>query len=100
MDQSNNFSASMNGHKGDFRLFAAGKIKKIDNKLLYDHLIYHSIDYFQVCTVDLIRVDNNTEHQLEELLNRIEHKLIWDLGSMTPHSLWQDAGYYCQNKRC
>ena len=29
----------------------------MDNKLLYDHLIYHNIDYFQVCIVVLIHVD-------------------------------------------
>ena len=42
--------------------YAAGKINKMDNKLLYEHLIYHNIDYFQVCIVDLIHVDNNNEH--------------------------------------
>ena len=29
--QSNNFRARMNGHKSDFRLYAAGKINKMDN---------------------------------------------------------------------
>ena len=52
----------MNGHKSEFRLYDAGKIKKIDNKLLYDHLIYHNIDYFQVCNEDLIHLDNNYQH--------------------------------------
>ena len=42
--QSNNFWPHMNGHKSDFRLHAAGKINKMDNKLLYDHLICHNID--------------------------------------------------------
>ena len=37
--QSNNFRARMNGHKSDFRLYAAGKTNKMDNKLLYNHLI-------------------------------------------------------------
>ena len=32
--QSNNLRARMNGHKSDFRLYAAGKINKMDNKLL------------------------------------------------------------------
>ena len=52
--QSNNFGARMNGHKSEFRLYAAGKINKMDNKLLYDHLICHSIDYFHVSIVDMI----------------------------------------------
>ena len=36
--QVNNFRARMNGHKSDFRLYAACKLKKIDNKCLYDHV--------------------------------------------------------------
>ena len=40
--QSNNFRACMNGHKSDFQLYAAGKMKKIDNKPLHDHLSYHN----------------------------------------------------------
>ena len=90
----------MNGHKSDFRLYAAGKINKMDNKLLHDHLICHDIDYVHVCIVDVIRVGNNTESQLEELLGRKERKLIWDLGSITPYGLNQDDGFYCQNKKC
>ena len=58
--QSNNFRARMNGHKSDFRLYAAGKINKMVNKLLYDHLICHDIDYFHVSIVDMIHVGNNT----------------------------------------
>ena len=98
--QSNNFRTRTNGHKSYFRLYAVGKINKMDNKLLYDHLIYHNIDYIQVCTVGLIPVDNNNEHQVEELLRRKEHKWIWDLGSITPYGLNQDYGFYCKNKRC
>ena len=90
----------MNGHKSDFRLYAAGKINKMDNKLLYDHLICHNIDYFHVSIVDMIQVGNNTESQLDELLSRKERKWIWDLCSITPYGLNQDDGYYCQNKRC
>ena len=60
----------MNGHKSDFRLYAVGKINKMDNKLLYDHLILHNIYYFHVCIVDMIHVGNNTESQLEERLIR------------------------------
>ena len=60
----------MNEHKSDFRLYAAGKINKMDNKLLYDHLICNDIDYFHVCIVDMIQVGNNTESQLEKLLSR------------------------------
>ena len=86
----------MNGHKSDCRLYAAGRINKMDNKLLYDHLICHNIDYFHVCIVDMIHVGNNTESQLEVLLSRKE----WDLGSVTPYGLDQDDGFYCQNKRC
>ena len=98
--QSNNPRARMNGHKSDFRLYAAGKINKMDNKLLYDHLICHNIDYFHVSIVDMIHVGNNTESQLEELLSRKERKWIWDLCSITPYGLNQDDGYYCQKKRC
>ena len=36
--------------------YSAGKINKMDNKLFNDPLIYHNIDYFQVCIVDLIHV--------------------------------------------
>ena len=90
----------MNGHKSDFRLYAAGKINKLDNKILYDRLIYHDIQSFQICIVGLIRLDNNIEIQFEELLGRKERKWIWDLGSITPYSLGQVDGDYCQNKRC
>ena len=92
----------MNGHKSYFRLYATGKINKMDNKLLYDHLICHNIDNFHVCIVDMIHVGNNTEFHLEELLSRIERKWIWilDLGSITPYGLNQDDGFYCQNKKC
>ena len=98
--QSNKFRASMNGHKSDFRLYAAGNINKMDNKLLYDHLICHNIDYFHMCIVDMINVGNNAESQLGELLGRKERKWILDLGSITPYGLSQDDGFYCQNKGC
>ena len=100
VSQSNNLRARMNGHKRDFRLYVAGKINKMDNELLYDHLIYHDIDYFQVCFVDLIRVDNYNGHHLEKLLSRKEHKWIWDFGSITLYDLNQDDGFNCQSKRC
>ena len=100
MGQSNNFRARLNGHKSDFRLYAAGRSNKMDNKLLYDHLICHNIDYFHVSIVEMIQVGNNTESQLDELLSRKERKWIWDLCSITPYVLNQDDGYYCQNKRC
>ena len=87
-------------HKSDFRLYAAGKINKVDNKLLYNRLICHNKDYFHVCIVDMIHVGSNTESQLEELLSKKERKWIWDLGSITPYGLMQDDGFYCQNKRC
>ena len=87
----------MNGQKSEFRLYAACKINKMDNKLLYDHLICHDIDYFDVCIVDMICIGNYTESQLEELLSRKERKWIWDLGSITPYGLNQDDGFYCQN---
>ena len=90
----------MNGHKSDFRLYAAGKINKMDNKLLLDHLICHNIDCFHVSIVDMIHVGNNTESQLDELLCRKERKWIRDLGSINPYGLNQDYGYYCQNKWC
>ena len=90
----------MNGHKSDFRLYAAGKINKMDNKLRYDHLICHSVDYLHVCIVDMIHVGNNTESQHEELLSRKERKWVWDLGSITPYGQNQDDGFYRQNKRC
>ena len=98
--QSNKFRARMNGHKRDFRLYVAGKINKMNNKLLYDHFICHYIDCFHVSIVDMIQVGNNTESQLDELHSRKERKWIWDLCSITPNGLSQDDGYYCQNKRC
>ena len=64
----------MNGHKNDFRLYAAGKIINMDNNLLYDHLISHDINYFHVSIVDMIHVGNNTESQLDELVSRKERK--------------------------
>ena len=72
----------MNGHKSDFQLYAAGRINKMDNELLYDHLICHDIDYFHVCINS-----SNTESQLEELLSRKDRKWIWDLGSIYPYGL-------------
>ena len=68
----------------------------MDNKLLYDHLICHNIDYFHVSIVDMIQVGNNTESQLDELISRKERKWICDLCSITPYDLNQDDGYYCQ----
>ena len=64
----------MNGHKSDFRLYAAVYINKMDIKFLYDHLICHNIDYFHVCIVSMIHVGNNNESQLEKLLSRKERK--------------------------
>ena len=96
--QCNNFRTRMNGHKSDFRLYAAGKINKMDNKLLYDHLICHNIDYLHVSIVDMIDVGNNTVYQLVDL-SRKERKWIWDVCSLTLYGLNQDDGYYCQNKR-
>ena len=87
MGQSNNNRARMNGYKFVFRLYVAGKM---DNRLLCDHLIYHSIDYFQVCIVDLIRVGSNNEHQLEELLSRKE----MDLGFRFHNALWPKPGLW------
>ena len=89
----------MNGQKSDFRLYAAGKINKMDKKLLCDHLICHNIDYFHVYIIDMIHVGNNTESQLEELLSRKERKWIWDLGSISPYGLNQVDEFYCQDKR-
>ena len=89
----------MNGNKSVFRFYAAGKINKMDSKLLYDHLNCHDIEYFHTCIVDMIHVDNNTESQLDELLRRTERKWLRDLRSITPYSLNQDDGYYCQGKR-
>ena len=98
--QSNNLRARMNGHKSDFRLYAAGKINKMDNELLCDHSISHDIDYFLASIVDMIHVGNNTESQLDEILSRKGCKCIWDLCSITPDGLCQDDGYYCQMKWC
>ena len=77
--QSNNFRARMNGHKSDIRLYSASMINKMDNKLLYDHLICHDIDYFHMCIVDIIHVGNNAESQLDEFFSRKERKWILDL---------------------
>ena len=87
MGQFNKFKARMNGHKSEFRFYADGKINKMENMFLYDQLIYHYMNCFQVCIVDLIRVGNNNEHQLIELLSRNERKLFWDLGSIIPYGL-------------
>ena len=62
----------LNGQKSGLCLYAAGKINKVDNKLLYDHLIYHNIHYIQVCIVDLVHIDNSNRQQVEELLYRKE----------------------------
>ena len=96
--QSNNFRARMNGHKSDFRLYAAGKINKMDNRLLCDHLICHNIDYLHLSIVDMIHVGNNTESQLDELLSRKERKWIWDLCSITPYGLNQDDDFTDKTK--
>ena len=80
----------MNGHKSDFQCYAAGKINKMDNKLLYDDLIWHDVDYFHVSIVDMFHVGNNTENQLNDLLSRKERKLVWELGSITPYGLNKD----------
>ena len=98
--QSNNFRSRMNGHKSDFRLYAAGKLNKMDYKLLYDHLILHKLDYFHVHIVDTLHVATTNRQQLHELLSRKERKWIWNLGTITPHGLNQDDGFFSQNKRC
>ena len=66
--QINNLRARMNGHNGDFLIYPAGRINKMDNELLCDHLICHNIDYFHVCIVEMILVGNNTESQLDNYL--------------------------------
>ena len=88
----------MNGHKSDFRLYAAGKINKMDYKLRCDHLICHDIDYIHVSIVDMFHIGNNIESLLDELLSRRERNWIWDLCSITPYGLNQDDGYYCPKK--
>ena len=75
----------MNGHISDFRHYSAGRINKMDSKVLYDHLIHLNMDYFQVCIVDVIHVGNDNENQLQELNNRKVRKWIWDLDSVTSH---------------
>ena len=52
-----------------------------------------------MCIVDMVRVGNNSEYQLEELIGRNERKWIWNFGSITHYGLSQDDGFYCQNKR-
>ena len=90
----------MNGHKSGFRLYAACKINKMDNKLVHYYLICHSIDYFHVWLDDMIHVGNNTESKFEELLGRKERKWIWELGSITPYGPCLDDEVYCQDERC
>ena len=51
-----------------------------------------------MCIVDLIRVDNNNEHQLEDPLSRNQHKWIWDLGTITLYDLDQGDGFYSKAK--
>lgn len=92
--QSNNCRSRMNGHKSDFRLYTAGKLTKMDNKLLYDHLLYHNLDYFHVQIVDTLHVANSSRQQLHQLLNRKERKWIWNLGTIAPDELNQDDGFF------
>ena len=42
VDQRNNLIALINGHKNDFQHHAAGKLNKMDKKLLYDRIIHHN----------------------------------------------------------
>ena len=71
----------MNGHKSDFRLYAAGKINEMDNKLLYDHLICHDIDYFHVSIVDMIHIGNNMNLNL---MNTLAEKSANGFGIYVP----------------
>ena len=80
----------MNGHKCNFRLYAAGMINKMDNKPKYDYLICYDIDCFHEWIADMIHVGNNTESQLEELICRKERKWVWNYGFISPYGLSQD----------
>ena len=48
----------------------SGKPNKMDNKLLYDHVIHPDIDYFQVYAVDITHLGHkkstNLRHSLAE----------------------------------
>lgn len=69
----------MNGHKSDFRLYEAGKLSTMDNKLLNDHLIHHNLYYFHVYIVDYVHVANSSSRQqLHQLIERRENGFgIW-----------------------
>ena len=77
-DKVKDFLPYINSIHSSFQVTATscqpGKINKIDNELLYDHLFCHNIDYILLCIVDMIHIGNNTESQLNELLRRKERK--------------------------
>ena len=64
----------MNGHRSDFRFYASGKSSKMDNKLLYDHLMEHNLDYFHVQIVDKVFVGGKGTQQLH---TDLDHKEEW-----------------------
>jgi len=89
----------MNGHRSDFKLYVNGKSNKMDNKLLYDHLVAHNVDYFEVQIVDKVFVKNQSSKDLHEALIIKEREWIWKLETVTPKGLNLDDGFYSQNKR-
>ena len=97
--QTNNFRLRMNGHRSDFRFYASGKSSKMDNKLLYDHLMEHNLDYFHVQIVDKVFVGGKGTQQLHTDLDRKEKEWIWKLWTIAPSGLNLDDGFHCQNKK-
>jgi hypothetical protein len=95
--QTNNLRFRMNGHRSDFNLYKAGKSNKMDNKLLYDHLISHNMDHYNIRLVD--QVISNEDSNLQQLLNRKEREWIWKLDSLSPNGLNMDDGFYSQNRK-
>ena len=63
-------------------------INKMDNKLVYDHLIYHDIDYFHVSIVNMIHVGNMNHN----LMNSLAENSEMDMGFMFHNSQWPKPG--------
>ena len=74
----------INGHKSDFRHFKTGCFDKFDSKVLYDHLILHNSDSFNVQIVDRIFKVDRSREVLDNLLIKKERQWIWKLDTVTP----------------
>ena len=97
--QSNNLRLRMNGHRSDFGLYRTGKSTKMDNKVLYDHLLDHGTDKFNVQILDSVTLESSASAQAHVLLNKKEREWIWKLNTVTPNGLNSDDGFFSQNKK-